>query len=161
MESIVLLNFWVWKGGGPRMAVSFFSPRFVLGTVFMQNQRSYTYFIRFHQRGSSPEIVLKKKNKKALVDVSRKSIVIFLNSHQLSKHGSYSVGLGRGRCWGRCSGWWSIWKKLRFWKEDFSLLKFLYGKHRFVKFLGLERGESTKGSKLFFPKVLCCNFVLI
>ena len=67
MESIVLLNFWAWKGGGPRRAISYFSPRFILGTVFTQNQRSYTYFILFHQLGSSPEFVLKKKNKKALV----------------------------------------------------------------------------------------------
>ena len=40
-----------------------------------------------------------------------------------------------------------------FWKEDFSLLKFLYGKHRFVKFLGLERGGPTNGSKFLLPKV--------
>ena len=46
--------------------------------------------------------------------------------------------------------------KLMFWKEDFSLLKFLYGKHRFVKFLGLERGGPTKGSKLLLPKVCGC-----
>ena len=39
--------------------------------------------------------------------------------------------------------------KLMFWKEDFSLLKFLYGKHRFVKFLGLERGGPRRAVSYF------------
>lgn len=40
-----------------------------------------------------------------------------------------------------------------FWKDDFSLLKSLYEKHRFAKFLGLERGEPTKSPKFVLLKV--------
>ena len=98
----------------------------------------------------------------ALVDIPQNWIVIPLNSHQLSKHGSYPMGVGMVRCRGdvgedvRDGGPHKRNYKLTFWKEDFSLLKFLYGKHRFVKFLGLERGGPTKGSKLLLPKVCGC-----
>ena len=74
-----------------------------------QNQPSYTYFILVHKHGSSPEFF--ELVQQALVDTPRNWIVIPVNSHQLSKHGSYPMGVGMvrcwGRCWGRCSGWWS------------------------------------------------------
>ena len=43
--------------------------------------------------------------------------------------------------------------KTIFRKNDFSLLKSLHEKHRFVQFLGLERGGPTNGCKLVFPNV--------
>ena len=47
-------------------------------------------------------------------------------------------------------------RKIIFWKNDFSLLKSLHEKHRFVKFLGLERGGPTNGFKLILPNVFWC-----
>ena len=44
-------------------------------------------------------------------------------------------------------------EKTIFRKNDFSLLKSLHEKHRFVKFLGLGRGGPTNGCKLVLPNV--------